>query len=328
MLKILIVDDVELNVKVLEGYVKSYFKDDLKNIEVDYASDGYEAIGLHFLNRYDVIFLDVRMPRFDGIKVLNTIRRSDTLRQAHISMVTAIGENKYKALFKLRGANSFIIKPFKSEHISSFFDLFLEAHPQVLEHENKIETPLPEDKETPLEAQEEDDFFDFDDFDDFDSCEEFEEVSDEMSKMNETHQLVSAQEFLSDYDTIEYILEDIADIDVHLEHIISAMDQNNFDEHKDGMDMVLSKYATFLNSLASFGELSRSVTVLNQQIQELNLDTLEDKEKYFAAELIRALLEDLSSWKEHVFVEQNAKDVYYINASIVSNCLQFAKIIK
>jgi len=326
MLKVLIVDDVELNVKVLEGYVKSYFKDNLKNIRLDYARDGYEALGLHLLNKYDVIFLDVRMPRFDGIKVLNSIRRSDVLKQAHISMVTGIGENKYKTLFKLRGANSFIIKPFKSEHISSFFDLFLEVHPDILSLDKQSKATNDEATKIPEEVEEA--FFDFDDFDDFDSCEEFEEVSDEMSKMNETHQLVSAQEFLSEYDTLEYILEDIADIDILLEHIIDAMDQNNFDSHKESMEIVLTKYATFLNSLSSFGELSKSVTILNQQIQDVDLDSLGDKEKYFAAELIRALLEDLSSWKEHVFIEQDANDVFYINASIVSNCMQFAKLVK
>lgn len=323
MLKILIVDDVELNVKMLEGYTKNCLENNLKNVKIDYATDGYEAIGLHYLNAYDVIFLDVRMPRFDGIKVLNSIRRNKNLKQAHISMVTAVGEHKYKQLFKLRGANSFIIKPFNLEHINSFFDLFLKTHPYILSSNTN------DNNEETIAITEESRIFDFDDFDSFDDFDvDEEDISDGINTVNEVHQMVSAKEFLKDYDTLEYILEDITDIDVDLEYIISGMDHSNFGEYKESMNLVLSKYGTFLNSLSSFGELSESVMILNQQIQSVELDELTDKEQYFAAELIRALLEDLSSWKEHVFVEQDANDVFYINASIVSNCMQFTKLIK
>jgi DNA-binding response OmpR family regulator len=117
-MKILIVEDEQTNVKLLRFYVDEYFKSsDISEFTIDVAQNGLEAIGFNCINQYDIMLLDVKMPKFDGLEVLNTFKSNKNLHKPFISMITSMGEDKYKNLFRLLGANSYIIKPFNKNRI-------------------------------------------------------------------------------------------------------------------------------------------------------------------------------------------------------------------
>ena len=67
--RILIVDDSEMNLKVMEGLLKQ------THIRIDTALDGNEALGLMEDNEYDVLMLDHMMPGMDGVELFGEIKK-------------------------------------------------------------------------------------------------------------------------------------------------------------------------------------------------------------------------------------------------------------
>lgn len=302
-MKILIVEDEDINVKVLRFHIETFIKSQrIENVMIDIASNGLEALGYLSIKEYDVMFLDVRMPKFDGIKVLNTLKMRDS-KLPHICMVTALGEEKYKRLFKLLHANSYIIKPFEDEKIYAVL--------QKVYDKNLKEIPTQTIQEEEIVF--ENDFFDFDD--------------EEPQVQTAIYETVSAQEFVKDYENLEYILEDLEEIDSLLDEIIHSLDIDTLNPLKANIELTLNKYITFLHSLMEFNALSEALSIMVREVQQLNLEKFEDMKKVFIIELIRAILEDISSWKEFVFVSQEAQNVHYINDSVLSNCDQFVKVV-
>lgn len=312
MIKVLIVEDDMTNVKLLKFYVENFFNtNNIEHFQIDVANNGLEALGLNLIYNYDIMFLDVKMPKCDGIKVLNTFKVNKDLKKPFICMVTAMGEDKYKQLFKLLKANSFIIKPFDKIKVH-------EVIQKVVEKTTKM-------KSQDFEEEVDFDFYSFDDFDDFD---DFGECKEEIGNINKTHFQVSAKEFLSEYDDISYMLEDIDEINDMLSELIVDLDLAHFEYFKSDLTLTIKKYTVFLNSLISFGELSDALHLLNNQIEMIQIDQYEEIKATYIVELVRAILEEISDWKDFVFIEQSATDVYYINASILSNCKQLEYLIK
>ncbi len=103
MAKVLIVDDEKLIVK---GIRFSLEQDDM---EVDTAYDGEEAVAKARENSYDIILLDLMLPKIDGLQVCQQIRE---FSDVPIVMLTAKGEDLDKILGLEYGADDYITKPF------------------------------------------------------------------------------------------------------------------------------------------------------------------------------------------------------------------------
>ena len=103
MKKVLVVDDEKLIVK---GIRFSLEQDDF---EVDVAHDGEEALEKAKANAYDIILLDVMLPKFSGFEVCQQIRE---FSDVPILMLTAKGDDMDKILGLDYGADDYITKPF------------------------------------------------------------------------------------------------------------------------------------------------------------------------------------------------------------------------
>ena len=101
--KVLVVDDEKLIVK---GIRFSLLQD---NLEVDCAYDGEEALEMAKANEYDLILLDVMLPKVDGFEVCQQIRE---FSDVPIIMLTAKGDDMDKILGLDYGADDYITKPF------------------------------------------------------------------------------------------------------------------------------------------------------------------------------------------------------------------------
>ena len=106
--RVLVVDDEKLIVK---GIRFSLEQDDMK---VECAYDGEEALKLARENTYDMILLDIMLPKFDGFEVCRQIRE---FSDVPIIMLTAKGDDMDKILGLDYGADDYITKPFNL-HIS------------------------------------------------------------------------------------------------------------------------------------------------------------------------------------------------------------------
>ena len=103
MAKILVVDDEKLIVKGIR------FSLEQDGMEVDCAYDGEEAINLAKQTEYDVVLLDVMLPKHDGFEVCQAIRE---FSEMPIIMLTAKGGDMDKILGLEYGADDYITKPF------------------------------------------------------------------------------------------------------------------------------------------------------------------------------------------------------------------------
>jgi DNA-binding response OmpR family regulator len=101
--KVLVVDDEKLIVKGIR------FSLEQDGMEVDCAYDGEEALALAKANSYDMILLDIMLPKMDGFEVCQAIREFSSMP---IVMLTAKGDDMDKILGLEYGADDYITKPF------------------------------------------------------------------------------------------------------------------------------------------------------------------------------------------------------------------------
>ncbi|MCR4798838.1 MAG: response regulator transcription factor [Lachnospiraceae bacterium] len=101
--KVLVVDDEKLIVKGIR------FSLEQDGMEVDTAYDGEEAFEKAKTNAYDMILLDVMLPKMDGFEVCQQVREFSNVP---IIMLTAKGDDMDKILGLEYGADDYITKPF------------------------------------------------------------------------------------------------------------------------------------------------------------------------------------------------------------------------
>ena len=107
-MKILIVDDEEMIRAVLREYIE------FEGGEADEACDGMEAVKMCRDNDYDVILMDVMMPRLDGFSAVKEIRK---FKQTPVIMLSARGE-EYDKLFGFEiGLDDYVTKPFSPKEV-------------------------------------------------------------------------------------------------------------------------------------------------------------------------------------------------------------------
>lgn len=108
MKKILVVDDEFQMRKLLRIYLEN------ENYKVYEAEDGKEACKMVLNNEYDLIIMDVMMPKMDGWKALQLIRESSVIP---IIMLTARGTVHDKVAGFSNGADDYLVKPFEHEEL-------------------------------------------------------------------------------------------------------------------------------------------------------------------------------------------------------------------
>ena len=101
--RVLVVDDEKL---IVNGIRFSLEQDDM---EVDCAYDGEEAVALAKNNKYDIILLDIMLPKLTGYEVCQQIREFSSVP---IIMLTAKGDDIDKILGLEYGADDYITNPF------------------------------------------------------------------------------------------------------------------------------------------------------------------------------------------------------------------------
>jgi DNA-binding response OmpR family regulator len=96
MYKLLVVDDEPKIRELIREYAE------FSNYEVTEAGDGMEAVGLVKLNDYDLIIMDIMMPRLDGYSACKEIKK---IKDIPVIMLSARGE-EYDKLFGFVGLMS------------------------------------------------------------------------------------------------------------------------------------------------------------------------------------------------------------------------------
>lgn len=116
-IKILLVED--------DDTLRFIVKDNLmqKNYEVDVAEDGESAIEKYTKNNYNLILLDIMLPKTDGFEVAKHIRRTN--KDIPIIFITARSMPEDKITGLSIGGDDYIVKPFSMEELILKIKIFL-----------------------------------------------------------------------------------------------------------------------------------------------------------------------------------------------------------
>ena len=108
MKKILIVDDEEKIREVIREYAE------FSGYAAEEAADGMSAIGMVKLNDYDLIIMDIMMPKLDGFSAVKEIQK---IKNIPVIMLSARGE-EYDKLFGFElGIDDYVVKPFSPKEL-------------------------------------------------------------------------------------------------------------------------------------------------------------------------------------------------------------------
>lgn len=106
--RLLVVDDEDRIRRLLRMYLQK------ENYQIDEAEDGAEALEKAMNNDYDLILLDLMLPKMDGIEVARELREE---KETPIMMLTAKGEELSRIQGFEVGADDYIVKPFSPREV-------------------------------------------------------------------------------------------------------------------------------------------------------------------------------------------------------------------
>lgn len=110
-MRVLVVeDDLDLIELLFEGLT-------MYGYAVDKAYDGEEAIDMAYIETYDVIVLDINLPKKDGFQVLDEIRKFN--QEVNIIMLTARSDIDDRVKGLDFGANDYMVKPFDLKELDA-----------------------------------------------------------------------------------------------------------------------------------------------------------------------------------------------------------------
>ena len=127
MYKLLVVDDEPKIREVIREYAE------FNGYEVTEAEDGMSAVGLCKLNKYDLVILDIMMPKLDGFTACKEIKK---ISDVPIIMLSARGE-EYDKLF---GIDDYIVKPFSPKELMARVNVVLERRNSVSKDNSSVLT--------------------------------------------------------------------------------------------------------------------------------------------------------------------------------------------
>jgi DNA-binding response OmpR family regulator len=130
MAKLLIVDDEQKIREVIREYAE------WSGFEVAEAGDGMDAVSLCREGDYDIIIMDVMMPKLDGFSAVKEIKKA---KDIPVIMLSARGE-EYDKLFGFElGIDDYMVKPFSPKELMARVNVILTRRaPQTPDQQGKI----------------------------------------------------------------------------------------------------------------------------------------------------------------------------------------------
>lgn len=111
--KVLIVDDNEMNRTLIRGFLELFSMDHNIKFEINEAVDGTEAVAINQMENYHLIFMDIMMPKMNGIEATYQIRKHNP--NSMIIAVSAADDAEYQKSILQSGAEDYLSKPINME---------------------------------------------------------------------------------------------------------------------------------------------------------------------------------------------------------------------
>lgn len=129
MYKLLVVDDEPKIREVIKEYAE------FNGYEVTEATDGMSAVGLCKLNEYDLVIMDIMMPKLDGFSACKEVKK---IQDVPIIMLSARGE-EYDKLFGFElGIDDYIVKPFSPKELMARINVVLARRHSTTQNKSDV----------------------------------------------------------------------------------------------------------------------------------------------------------------------------------------------
>ena len=142
---ILVVDDTVMNLTVVKGLLKQ------TQIKIDTAESGFECLEMINQKKYDLIFLDHRMPKMDGIETLHEMQKMYTNINADTPVIslTANAISGAREQYLVAGFIDYITKPINSTQLENMLIKYLPKDKVIITKESE-EMPETQNEEINL----------------------------------------------------------------------------------------------------------------------------------------------------------------------------------
>ena len=129
--KVLIVDDININLAVAKGLLEPY------NMQIDLCSSGFQAIDAVKAKDYDLIFMDHKMPGMDGIEAVERIRSLEGEKYKNLTIIalTANAVSGMREMFLEKGFSDYLTKPINTAELNEILEKWITQ-------DKKLKTPL------------------------------------------------------------------------------------------------------------------------------------------------------------------------------------------
>jgi two-component system alkaline phosphatase synthesis response regulator PhoP len=114
--RILIVDDERRTLLLMERALRD-LQDEHEDVEILTASNGEQALQIIQADRPALVYLDIMMPKVDGLEVCKTVKSELNLSDIYIVMLTAMGQEIDRQRAREVGADLYLTKPFDPDRV-------------------------------------------------------------------------------------------------------------------------------------------------------------------------------------------------------------------
>jgi two-component system alkaline phosphatase synthesis response regulator PhoP len=114
--RILIVDDERRTLLLMKRALRD-LQDEHEDVEILTASNGEQALQIIQADRPALVYLDIMMPKVDGLEVCKTVKSELNLSDIYIVMLTAMGQEIDRQRAREVGADLYLTKPFDPDRV-------------------------------------------------------------------------------------------------------------------------------------------------------------------------------------------------------------------
>lgn len=118
-IKVMVIDDS----KTIYASAQKFLKDE--SYEVITVTNGFDALSQIMEHKPEIIFLDILMPKLDGIQTCQILKANDELKDIPIIFLSSKDGEFDKARGKMIGASDYLTKPFTKEGILQMIKKYL-----------------------------------------------------------------------------------------------------------------------------------------------------------------------------------------------------------
>ena len=129
--KILVVDDNLLNLRVIEKLLREY------KVELDLVDSGYKCLEQVKKKKYDLIFLDIMMPKMNGIETLKYLKDDKDFKIPVVAL-TADAIDKADKKYLEEGFNDYLSKPIDSHALLKVLAKYLKYEKKVIKKKKEV----------------------------------------------------------------------------------------------------------------------------------------------------------------------------------------------